>query len=138
LTFAVKASVHFPALARGSRAVFRGLGGQGRRIQMAEAPVRESVTLAGRGDRARVAREFAGAVLGSGHPCGDVAMLLVSELFGNSVRYGGLSVAGETVTVTVVAGDGVVRVEVDDRGGPGVPEVRAADGDAEGGRAFTW
>jgi hypothetical protein len=49
--------------------------------------VRETVTLAGRAERARVAREFVGGVLGAGHPCGDVAALLVSELFGNSVRY---------------------------------------------------
>ena len=54
---------------------------------MAGATVRESVTLAGRAERARAARAFVGAVLGPGHPCGDVAVLLVSELFGNSVRH---------------------------------------------------
>ena len=48
------------------------------------AAVRESVTLAGRAERARVARAFVSGVLGPGHPCGDVAVLLVSELFGNS------------------------------------------------------
>ena len=52
---------------------------------MTEAAVRESVTVAGRAERARVARTFVGAVLGLGHPCGDVAVLLVSEIFGNSV-----------------------------------------------------
>ena len=45
---------------------------------MAETAVRESLTIAGRPDRARVARAFVGEVLGLGHPCGDVAVLLVS------------------------------------------------------------
>ena len=52
---------------------------------MARPAVRESVTLAGRAERARVARAFVGEVLGPGHPCGDVAALLVSELFSNSL-----------------------------------------------------
>lgn len=32
--------------------------------------VRESVTMAGRAERARVARVFTAGVLGPGHPCG--------------------------------------------------------------------
>jgi hypothetical protein len=36
----------------------------------------------------------------------------------------------------VRAGDGVVRVEVTDRRGPGMPELRASDGDAEDGRGL--
>ena len=51
---------------------------------MAGVAVRESVTLAGRAERARAARAFVSEVLGSGHPCRDVAILLVSEVFGNS------------------------------------------------------
>ena len=43
---------------------------------------------------------------------------------------------GETVTVAVKAGDGVVRVEVTDRSGPGVPEVYSAARDSEGGRGL--
>jgi hypothetical protein len=31
---------------------------------------------------------------------------------------------GETVTVAVIAGDGIVRVEVTDRAGEGTPELR--------------
>jgi anti-sigma regulatory factor (Ser/Thr protein kinase) len=103
---------------------------------MAGAAVWESATLAGRAERARIARSFVGGALGPGHPCGDVAVLLVSELFGNSVRHGGSGVAGETVTVAVRAGDGVVRVEVADRSGPGVPELRPAGHGAEGGRGL--
>jgi hypothetical protein len=54
---------------------------------MAGLEIRESVTVAGRAERARVACAFVGGVLGPGHPCGDDAALLVSELFGNSVRH---------------------------------------------------
>lgn len=103
---------------------------------MARAAVRESVTVAGRAERARVARAFTAGVLGPGHPCGDDAALLVSELFANSVRYSGSGAAGETVTVAVSAADGVVRVEVTDCSGPGVPRLRAAEGEAEGGRGL--
>ena len=94
--------------------------------------IRESVTLAGRAKRARIARAFVSGVLGPGHPCGDDAALLVSELFGNSVRHSRSGAAGGTVTVS--AGDGLVRVEVTDRSGPEVPELYRAGRDAEGGR----
>ena len=61
---------------------------------MAGREIRESVTVAGRAERARVARAFVGGVLGPGHPCGDDAALLVSELFGNSVRHSRLGGCG--------------------------------------------
>src|ERR1035438_284540 len=73
---------------------------------MTGVAVRETVTLAGRAERARLAREFAGGVLGPGHPCGDDAEPLVSELFGNSVRHSGSGAPCETVTVAVRTGDG--------------------------------
>jgi anti-sigma regulatory factor (Ser/Thr protein kinase) len=103
---------------------------------MAGRVVRETVTLAGRAERARVARAFVEGVLGAGHPCCEVAVLLVSELFGNSVRHSGSGAPGGTVTVAVRAGGGVVRVEVADRGGPGAPRLRPGDRDAEGGRGL--
>ena len=103
---------------------------------MAAAAVRETVTLAGRVERARAARAFVSEVLGPGHPCGDVAALLVSEIFGNSVRHSGSGADGETVTVAVRVGDGIVRVEVTDRAGPGTPKLRPAGRDAEGGRGL--
>jgi anti-sigma regulatory factor (Ser/Thr protein kinase) len=103
---------------------------------MSGLAVRETVTLAGRADRARAARWFVGEVLGRGHPCGDVAVLLVSEIFSNSVRHSGSGAAGETVTVAVIAEDGIVRVEVTDRAGPGMPELRPAGRDAQGGRGL--
>ena len=86
---------------------------------MAGLAVRESVTLAGQAERARVARAFVAGVLGPGHPCGADAELLVSELFGNSIRHSGSTGPGETVTIAVKTGNGVVRVEVTDRSGPG-------------------
>ena len=103
---------------------------------MAGLAVRETVTLAGWAERARVARAFVGGVLGPGHPCGDSAVLLVSELFGNSVRHSGSGVPGETVTVAARAREGVVRVEVTDRSGPGAQELGPAARDAEGGRGL--
>jgi anti-sigma regulatory factor (Ser/Thr protein kinase) len=101
---------------------------------MTGTAVRKAVTLAGRAERARVARTFVGEVLGPGHPCGESAVLLVSELFGNSVRHSRSGAPGETVTVR--ARDGVVRVEVTDRSGPGVPELYPASRAAEGGRGL--
>jgi len=44
-------------------------------------------------------------------------------LLGNSVRHSGSGAPGETVTVAVRMGDGVVPVEVTDLSGPGVPEL---------------
>ena len=103
---------------------------------MAGREIRESVTVAGRAERARVARAFVGGLLGPGRPCGDDAALLVSELFGNSVRHSRSGAAGGTVTVAVSAGNGLVRVEVTDRSGPEVPELSVAGRDAEGGRGL--
>jgi anti-sigma regulatory factor (Ser/Thr protein kinase) len=136
LTFAVELSVHFPASAR-CPAGFPGRGGRGRAgAVMARVAVRESVTLAGRAERARAARAFVREVLGPGHSCGEAAELLVSEVFSNSVRHSGSGAPGETVTVVVRAGKGVVRVEVTDRAGPGTPKLRPAGHDAEGGRGL--
>ena len=103
---------------------------------MAGLQIRESLTVAGRAERARVARAFVGGVLGPGHPCRDDAALLVSELFGNSVRHSRSGAAGGTVTVAVSAGDGLVRVEVTDRSGPEVPELCPIGRDTEGGRGL--
>jgi anti-sigma regulatory factor (Ser/Thr protein kinase) len=77
---------------------------------MAGLAVRESVTVAGRTERARVTRAFVfGGVLGPGHPRGNDAALLVSELFGNSVRHSRSGAAGGTITVAVRTGDDLCR-----------------------------
>ena len=103
---------------------------------MTGATIRESVEVAGLAERARVVRTFVGAVLGPGHPCEEDAVLLASELFGNSLRHSGSGLPGETVIVTVTARAGAVRVEVADRSGPGVPEITPAGDDAEDGRGL--
>jgi anti-sigma regulatory factor (Ser/Thr protein kinase) len=88
-------------------------------VFMAGLAVRETVTLAGRAERARLARAFVEGLLGPGHPCGDVAALLVDDLFVNSIRHSGSGAPGETVTVAVKTVNDVIRVEVTDRSGPG-------------------
>jgi two-component sensor histidine kinase len=70
------------------------------------------------------------------HRCAGAAVLLVSELFSNSLRHSEPGAPGGTVTVTVRAGGGVVRVEVTHRSGHGAPELRPADRVAEGGRGL--
>jgi anti-sigma regulatory factor (Ser/Thr protein kinase) len=52
------------------------------------------------------------------------------ELFGNSVRHSGSGAPGQK------AAGGVVRVQVTDRGGPGVPRLQACGSDAEDGRGL--
>jgi anti-sigma regulatory factor (Ser/Thr protein kinase) len=131
LTLATEVSVHSRCVRSAPVVSAGGKAGE----LMTGATVRESVSVAGRRERERVVRAF-GAVLGPGHPCGDDAAMLASEHFGNSVRYSGSSLPGQTVTVTVTAHVGVVRVEVTDRSGPGVPELLPADDDAEGGRGL--
>jgi len=46
-------------------------------VLMAGLAVLERVTLAGRAEKARVARAFVRTVLGPGHPCDEDAILLV-------------------------------------------------------------
>jgi serine/threonine-protein kinase RsbW len=125
--------VHFRASVRPLRAF---PGGREGGALMTGTTVRESVKVAGRVERTRLIRAFVGAVLGPEHPCGDDAVLLAGELFGNSVRHSSSRLPGETVTVTVKTCTGVVRVEVTDRSGPGVPELRSVSDDAEGGRGL--
>jgi hypothetical protein len=84
--------------------IARDEGGGKARCLMAGLAVWESVTLAGLAERTRVARAFVGGVLGAGHSCEDVAVLLVSELFVDSVRHSGSGAPRETVTVAVRAG----------------------------------
>ncbi|HEX3960078.1 MAG TPA: ATP-binding protein [Trebonia sp.] len=97
---------------------------------------REGGCADGWAERARLARAFVEGVLGPGRPCGEVAALLVGELFSNSLRHSGSGAPGETVTVALKTLNGVIRVEVTDRSGPGVPEPRPAGSDAEDGRGL--
>jgi anti-sigma regulatory factor (Ser/Thr protein kinase) len=65
-----------------------------------------------------------------------VAALLVDELFVNSIRHSGSAAPGETVTVAVKTADDVIRVEVTDLRGQGVPQLRPSGDEAEDGRGF--
>lgn len=94
------------------------------------------VNLEARAEQVPAARDFVGRMLGRRHPCADTAVLLTSELVANSVRYSGCHRSGEPVTVTVSVQGTVVSIEVTDTTGPTVPQVRAEDGLAEGGRGL--
>jgi len=108
----------------------------GRAAALMTCAVRESVTLAGRAERARVARAFVDGVLGPGHRCGDVAAPLVEELFVNSILHSGSGAPARRSRSRLKIGDDVLRVEVTDLSGPGVPEPRRARSDAEDGRGL--
>ena len=78
LTRGAESGVH-PGAPAGTLGGFPGTwGGTGKADALMTKAVRESVTMAGRAERARVARVFTAGVLGPGHPCGDDAALLVS------------------------------------------------------------
>src|SRR6201984_872372 len=71
------------------------------------------------------ARGFVDRIPGSGHPRGDVARLLVSELVTNAVQHTHSRRPGGTVTVVVIELAGGLRVEVIDEGSVrSVPVVR--------------
>jgi anti-sigma regulatory factor (Ser/Thr protein kinase) len=97
----------------------------------------ESVTVAGRPERVAVARAFAAAVLGSQHPAGETAVLLLSELVTNSIRHSASVLPGQMVMVTVLTVGGVTRVQVTDVSGATVPALRpGVRGLAGGGRGL--
>jgi anti-sigma regulatory factor (Ser/Thr protein kinase) len=97
----------------------------------------ESLTIAGRPERVAVARAFVAAVLGHRHPAGETAVLLVSELVTNSVRHSASGLPGRMVTVTVLSGVDVTRVQVMDVSGASVPALRpGGSGLAGGGRGL--
>ena len=107
---------------------------------MSQAADSQSVTIPAVPEQVRAARAFVSGALEESCAYVEVALLLAGELVTNSVEHSGSAVAGGVVTVTVAAGDKVVRVEVTDRSGDGVPVLRpaadAADGEAEGGRGL--
>lgn len=100
----------------------------------------QSMTIPAVPEQVRAARAFVAGALGESCADAEVVLLLASELVTNSVEHSGSAVAGGVVTVTVAAGDKVVRVEVTDRSGDGVPVLPPAaetDGtEAEGGRGL--
>jgi len=78
-------------------------------------------------------------VLGPRHPCKETAVLLVSELIGNSMLHSRSAEDGGMITIVVDSGPDKaagVRVAVTDGGSDTLPEVRVARGDAESGRGM--
>lgn len=103
---------------------------------MAGVAAGESVTIAGRPERVAAARAFASAVLGRQHPAGETAVLLVSDLVTNSVRQSASGLPGRMVTVTVLSGGDVTRVQVTDLSGITVPALRPVVSGTTGGRGL--
>jgi anti-sigma regulatory factor (Ser/Thr protein kinase) len=138
LTFRAESSVYLPCFPLS----FRCWSGLGRAREVggivSEAGVPESVTIPALPEQVRVVRAFVAGVLGRSHTEADVALLLASELVTNSVRHGGSAVPGGLVTVTVAVCGEVVRIEVTERSGDGVPVLKPGDGggEAEGSRGL--
>jgi anti-sigma regulatory factor (Ser/Thr protein kinase) len=89
----------------------------------------------GRPEAAAAARDLCRSVL-AGHPVGDVADLVVTELVANAVAYTRSGLPGGTVTVSVQCRADGVLIRVTDQGGPGAPTVTAAGPGAEHGRGL--
>jgi serine/threonine-protein kinase RsbW len=96
-----------------------------------------ALTLPGKPEHVRAAREFAALVLRA-HAIDDdgTAGLLLSELISNSLAYSDSGKPGGTVTVTVTVTPGEVVAEVADDGGDGEPVLRDPPADAERGRGL--
>lgn len=106
---------------------------------MSAAAVSESMTIPAVPEQVGAARAFVAGVLGESCVQVHAALLLASELVTNSVRHSGSAVPGGTVTVSVTAGDGLVRVGVTDRCGdsvPVLPSASAVGSAAEGSRGL--
>jgi anti-sigma regulatory factor (Ser/Thr protein kinase) len=98
-----------------------------------------TLTIPGRPEFARAARRFVARTLRDGYPCADTAVLLTSELVGNSLQYSDSRLPGGVITVTLMAITGGIRAEVADRGGRTAPAICQPDpgGElAEGGRGL--
>jgi serine/threonine-protein kinase RsbW len=88
-----------------------------------QAVLLASLTIPGEPACLHAAREFVAHTLGHGCACSDTAVLLTSELVTNSVQHSKSRRRGGTVTITVIAVPGGIRVEVIDDGGSTIPAV---------------
>lgn len=84
------------------------------------------VTLPGRSEAARAAREFTAKCL-AGSPAVDDAVLCADELFANAIQYSASGLPGGEVTVVVSTGGASARVDVID-GGPLPPGAEPSPG----------
>ncbi|HXZ72336.1 MAG TPA: ATP-binding protein [Streptosporangiaceae bacterium] len=81
-----------------------------------QAVLLASLTIPGEPAYLHAAREFVACTLGHGCTCSDTAVLLSSELVTNSVQHSNSRRRGGTITITVIAVPGGIRVEVIDEG----------------------
>lgn len=86
-----------------------------------QAVLLASLTIPGEPACLYAAREFVARTLGDGCACSDTAVLLTSELVTNSVQHSNSRRCGGTVTITVIAVPGGIRVEVIDEGSTTIP-----------------
>ena len=82
-----------------------------------------SLTIPGRPECVRAAREFVASKLGDTCGCADTAVLLTSELVTNSIIHSGSARNGGTITITLVSIPGGIRAEVIDEGSVTVPSL---------------
>jgi anti-sigma regulatory factor (Ser/Thr protein kinase) len=100
-----------------------------------------SVVLPGIEPAVAVVRRFARTAVGPAFPGLYELTVVASELFGNAVRHSrsgrrsGADGVGQ-VTVTLLTGDGLLRLEVADQGGEGVPRLRTPEDGGESGRGL--
>jgi anti-sigma regulatory factor (Ser/Thr protein kinase) len=83
---------------------------------MAGAAVLGSLTLPGRPEWVREAREFVAKSLGELHPLTDTAVLLTSELVTNAVVHSNSRFLGGSVSLVLMESDSGIRIEVTDGG----------------------
>ncbi|MEW2357755.1 ATP-binding protein [Spirillospora sp. NPDC029432] len=100
-----------------------------------------AVVLPGTEQAVALVRRYARALLGPGFPDLYELTVVASELFTNAVRHSRSGPRpgdrrGGHVTVSFLAGAGVVRLEIADQGGGGAPRLRAPDDNGEGGRGL--
>jgi serine/threonine-protein kinase RsbW len=100
-----------------------------------------SVVLPGIDPAAATVRRFARAAVGPAFPSLYELTVVASELFSNAVRHSrsgrgtGPDGVGQ-VTVTLLTGDGVLRLEMADQGGNGLPRLRTPEDGGENGRGL--
>lgn len=99
-----------------------------------------TLTIPGRPEFARATRRFVARTLRGRYSCTDTAVLLTSELVGNSLQYSNSRRPGGVITVTLIAVPDGIRTEVADSGAAAVPTLCARPAPAadlpEGGRGL--
>ncbi|GAA4242655.1 hypothetical protein GCM10022254_76450 [Actinomadura meridiana] len=106
----------------------------GRAVMSGGLLVLGALTLPGVRRSVGYARQFLRDMVSQDHPRLDDLVTVVSEIVCNAIVHSD-SGGGGVVTVSLLAGGGVYRLEVADDGGRGRPRVKAEDG-GESGRGL--